>query len=367
MENSDYTDLSTRRRDPRGPARARTRTPSPRKPTAASSSSSSSVPATTALQAVDANTDSPSPSKSSPVRPSFSRSRSASSSPSKSKSAKQIGEMQQQQTKIYASPSLGALGVPGLPVSARRRREEGARLKVFADSKEEGEEDTRNDAETDEDENKENEIPLQDRPKYAHLQSETAQAKGSSAQRRVFADIAENDPRRRREARGGSTSTSTSPTRRQAQDREKREMLRRQRVDDAETAALIEALDNVAAVASRLGRRESQGVWDEKRSEDGKSQGKGGRGEREEVYYDDEDEDGKLQLPGYVTPPRPRIRRFAAEDSVGPLLRAREEKQWPLSAPAKGRKLFEAAEIGGRVRRKLSFEVYDEEGGSRGE
>ncbi|KAK9452881.1 hypothetical protein V1511DRAFT_513388 [Dipodascopsis uninucleata] len=63
----------------------------------------------------------------------------------------------------------------------------------------------------------------------------------------------------------------------------------------------------------------------------------------------------------YITPPRPRIRRYQPGDAIGPLLESRACDRWPLSAPGKALKLYDVDELNlGGVKRKIDFHIYED-------
>ncbi|KAK9450489.1 uncharacterized protein V1518DRAFT_413975 [Limtongia smithiae] len=198
-------------------------------------------------------------------------------------------------TKVF---TLGS-GVGGLALSPSRRpqsRCEG--ISVFVDDESE-----------DGDSDKEN----------AGIAARRSSVRGKKAaedeiERRVFAVIPRNDPRRCLEA----SSELPPPQRKRpatgtAQDNSD---------DDARAAAL-------ARMAAAL----------------------------DEV----EDEEAAIAKSAYATPPRPRVRRWRGDDYVHPLLEARAVARWPLSASGKlqGVFAFERAELDG-VRRQLGFAVQED-------
>lgn len=178
-------------------------------------------------------------------------------------------------------------------------RHQESKISVYADGTSEEESD---------DSNKENTAPEDDISEPVVL----TELKRSRSFSKVFADVAENDPRRRLEARSGDA----------ARRRVKRPASSSSY--DAETTSLMNSLHPEGSADSEYASEEEM-------------------------------------LPGYVTPPRPHIRRFAPEDCVGPLLQSRAQEQWPLSAPARAVRLFDLGGMDG-VRRRLTFEVlHDKE------
>ncbi|KAK9241409.1 hypothetical protein V1525DRAFT_10062 [Lipomyces kononenkoae] len=73
--------------------------------------------------------------------------------------------------------------------------------------------------------------------------------------------------------------------------------------------------------------------------------------------HDDDDDD----LPVYVTPARPHIRKFQIGDYLGPMLASRDNNGWPLSAPMKANGNFDIVKLDdvlGDTRRKIRFDIF---------